>query len=83
MMVVMMVMIEATGYHDDARTIIVIAVVSAELVVVMMVVMVVIEKLRLLNVFIGRGDRTGLVDHLQQGRRVRDRFKQVRERVRI
>jgi len=76
MMVVMVVMIPAVsrGNHNDAGFII-----SAIEAVMMMMMMVVVIKLHLLNVFISGGDRTGLIDNLEQSHRVRNRLKQVGE----
>jgi len=68
---VMMVMTISARYDDDTRLII-----KSTVLAVVMVVMVVIE-LRLLNIFIGGRDRTGFIDDLKQGRRVRNRLKQV------
>jgi len=69
----MMIAVSTGRYHDDARLII-----SAVLAVMVMMVVMMVE-LRLLDVLVGGGDRTRVIDDLQQGGRIRDRFKQVRE----
>src|ERR1700676_1803442 len=78
----MVVTISISGNDDDPRLIIIITK-STVLIVVMMMVMVVIKKLHLLNVFVGGRDRTGHIDDLKQGRRVRNRLQQVRKRIGI
>jgi len=83
MMVVMMVMVmmvipaPSRRYHDDARSI------STPAVMVMMMMVVLTDKeLRYLRVFVrGRGGRR-FIYRLQQGRGIRNRLKQVRERIR-
>ena len=68
MVVVMVVMMTMSRGNDDN---------TAPVGVVMMVV--VMMELHLLNVFIGAGHRTGIIDRLQQRHRIWNRFKQVRK----
>ena len=72
-MMMMVVVTVPTGNDDDARRVI------SSILAVMMVVVVVMIELHLLNNFVRGGDRSGLVHHLQQGNRVRNRFEQVRK----
>ena len=67
MVVVMVVMMTMSRGNDDN---------TAPVGVVMVVVMM---ELHLLNVFIGAGHRTGIIDRLQQRHRIWNRFKQVRK----
>jgi len=79
MVMVMMMMVPAPSrrYHDHARSI------STPAVMMVMMMMVLTDKeLRHLRVFIrGRGGRR-FIYRLQQGRGIRNRLKQVRERIR-
>ena len=72
-MMMMVVMTVSARHHDDAGGI------PAILAVVMVVMMVVI--LRKLDIFVCRRNGRGFIDSLELRRGIRDRFKQVRERV--
>ena len=71
MVMVVVMMVVPMARHDDDGPI------PAPTVMMVMVMMVVI--LSKLDIFIGRGDRPGFIDHLQQRRSIRDRFQQLRK----
>ena len=74
MVVVMVVVAPPVRHHHDMRP-------TTPVMVMVVVMMMVIS--RELNIFIRRRSRSGFVDRLQHRRSVRDRFKQVGERIRF